>query len=417
MSDNKIIPFKDPAEKAEDALTILLREGARDLLGKAIEAEIQSFLSEYEENRDEKGRQKIVRNGYLPSRTIQSGIGDIEIKIPRTRDRGGSGIQFSSSLIPPYLKRTQSMEELLPVLYLKGISTGDFQEALEALVGPKAKGLSASTICHLKKQWEEEHEAWCRRDLTKKRYVYFWVDGVYLNARMDDRQCLLVIVGADEFGRKELVAVEAGFRECEQSWRELLLDLKMRGLKEAPKLCVGDGAMGFWKAIKKEYGHSRQQRCWMHKTGNILSKLPKSLQEAGKNHIHAIWMAATKDEASTAFDYFVELYAPKYPKAAQCLGKDREALLAFYDFPAEHWIHLRTTNPIESTFATVRLRTGKTRGCLSRKTGIAMVFKLTQSAQKRWRKLNGENRAAEVIQGVNFKDGMEVKNESLRNAA
>lgn len=417
MSDNTIIPFKDPSEKAEDALTVLLREGARALLGQAIESEIQIFLSEYENNRDAKGRRKIVRNGYLPSRTIQSGIGDIEIKIPRTRDRGGSGIQFSSNLVPPYLKRTQSMEELLPVLYLKGISTGDFQEALEALVGPKAKGLSASTICHLKKQWEEEHEDWCRRDLTKKRYVYFWVDGVYLNARMDDRQCLLVIVGADEFGKKELVAVEGGFRECEQSWRALLLDLKKRGLHSPPKLCVGDGAMGFWKAIKNEYGDSKQQRCWMHKTGNILGNLPKKLQESAKKHIHNIWMADTKSEAGKAFDYFLDLYTLKYPKAAHCLEKDREELLAFYDFPAEHWGHLRTTNPIESTFATVRLRTGKTRGCLSRKTGLAMVFKLMQSAQKRWRKLNGENRAAEVIEGVNFKDGITAKNEDLRNAA
>ena len=267
------------------------------------------------------------------------------------------------------------MEELLPVLYLKGISTGDFQEALEALVGPKGKGLSASTICHLKKQWEEEHEDWCRRHLTKKRYVYFWVDGVYLNARMDNRQCLLVIVGADEFGKKELIAVEGGFRECEQSWRALLLDLKKRGLNIPPKLCVGDGAMGFWKAIKKEYGESKQQRCWMHKTGNILGNLPKNLQDSAKKHIHNIWMADTKSEAGKAFDYFLDLYSLKYPKAAHCLEKDREELLAFYDFPAE------------------------------------------QSAQKRWRKLNGENRAAEVIEGVNFKDGIADKNEDLRNAA
>ena len=417
MRDDKVLAFKNPGEKVEDALTVVLREGARDLLAKAIEAEIQVFLSHYDDHRDDQGRQQIVRNGYLPARRIQSGLGEIDVQVPRTRDRGRTGVQFSSSLIPPYLKRTKSFEELLPVLYLKGLSTGDFQEALESLVGPNAKGLSASTICHLKKQWEEEHDSWRHRDLTKKRYVYFWVDGVYVNARLEDRQCLLVIVGADEFGKKELVAVEGGFRECEQSWRTLLLDLKQRGLKIGPKLCVGDGAMGFWKALKKEYGSSKQQRCWMHKTGNILSKLPKKLQDPGKQHLHAIWMADTKEEAEKAFDYFVDLYGPKYPKAAQCLAKDREELLAFYDFPAEHWVHLRTTNPIESTFATVRLRTGKTRGCLSRKTGLAMIFKLMQSAQKRWRKLNGENRVAQVIQGVNFKDGIAIKNENLKEAA
>lgn len=416
MSDDKVLAFKNPGEKVEDALTVVLREGARDLLAKAIEAEVQVFLSHYDEHRDDQGRQQIVRNGYLPARTIQSGLGEIDVQVPRTRDRGRTGVQFSSNLIPPYLKRTKSFEELLPVLYLKGLSTGDFQEALESLVGANAKGLSASTICHLKKQWEEEHDSWCQRDLTKKRYVYFWVDGVYVNARLEDSQCLLVIVGADELGKKELVAVEGGFRECEHSWRTLLLDLKQRGLKIAPKLCVGDGAMGFWKALKKEYASSKQQRCWRHKTGNILSKLPKKLQDPGKQHLHAIWRANTKEEAEKAFDSFVDLYEPKYPKAAQCLGKDREELLAFYDFPAEHWVHLRTTNPIESTFATVRLRTGKTRGCLSRKTGLAMIFKLMQSAQKRWRKLNGENRVAQVIQGVNFKDGGPLKNENLEYA-
>jgi len=353
----------------------------------------------------------------LPERTIQSGLGAISVKVPRTRDRSGSGINFTSSLIPPYLKRTQSVEELLPVLYLKGISTGDFQEALEALVGPRAKGLSSSTISRLKEQWEAEHTTWCRRDLSKKRYVYFWVDGVYLNVRMDDRQCLLVIVGADEFGKKELVAVQGGVRECEHSWREVLLDLKQRGLVNAPKLCVGDGAMGFWTALKKEYGSTKQQRCWVHKTMNILSKLPKKLQPTAKQHVHDIWMAETKQEAEKSFDYFINLYGVKYPKAAQCLEKDREELLAFYDFPAEHWVHLRTTNPIESTFATVRLRTGKTRGCLSAKTGLAMVFTLMQSAQKRWRKLNGENRVAEVIREVNFKDGIKIENQKIRNAA
>lgn len=417
MSKDKVVSFPNPEEKVEDALTIVLREGARDLLSKAIEAEVSSFLEQYSSHRTENGVPLVVRNGYLPERSVQSGIGDIEVKVPRVRDRSCSGIRFTSNLIPPYLKRTSSLEELLPVLYLKGISTGDFSEALEALVGPKAKGLSSSTISRLKEDWHEEHSDWCKRDLSKKNYIYFWVDGVYLNARMEDKQCLLVIVGADEFGNKELVTVQGGFRECEQSWREILLDLKQRGLRQAPKLCVGDGSLGFWLALRKIYTNTDQQRCWMHKTGNILSKLPKNLHERAKNHIHNIWMAETKEDADKAFDFFLDSYGLKYPKAATCLEKDREELLAFYDFPAEHWVHLRTTNPIESTFATVRLRTGKTRGCLSRKTGLAMVFKLMKSAEKRWRRLNGQNRVAQVIRGVQFKDGIAVNNDDLRSAA
>jgi len=367
MKENNVVSISNPAEKVEDALSSVLRQGAQDLLSKAIELEVESFLLDYQDLRSEGGSQAIVRNGYLPERNIQSGLGAIGVKVPRVRDRSQSGIRFSSTLIPPYLKRTSNIETLLPVLYLKGISTGDFSEALGALVGEKAQGLSASTICRLKEGWQGEYDDWRKRDLSRKNYVYFWVDGIYFNARMENNQCLLVIIGADEFGNKELISVESGYRECEHSWREILLDLKRRGLKSPPKVCVGDGSIGFWSALSKVFGESRHQRCWVHKTANILSKLPKTLHEKAKSHIHEIWMAETKEEAGKAFDYFLETYELKYPKASQCLAKDREELLTFYDFPAEHWSHLRTTNPIESTFATVRLRTKQTKGCLSRK--------------------------------------------------
>lgn len=417
MTKDTVISFPNPQKSTEDALLCILRQGAQDLLSKAIEAEVLTVLEGYNNLKDSEGHCQVVRNGYLPERYIQTGVGPIRVQVPRVRDRSGSGIKFSSSLIPPYLRRSKNIEELLPVLYLKGISTGDFSEALAALVGPQAKGLSASTICRLKEDWRTEYDDWRHRDLSKKNYVYFWVDGIYLKARMEDRQCILVVIGADEFGNKELVALEDGYRESELSWMELLLDLKKRGLNITPKLCVGDGALGFWNALHKTYGKAKQQRCWMHKTGNILNKLPKTMQARAKQHIHDIWMAETKKEAEKAFDFFIEAYQQKYPKAAECLAKDRDVLLTFYDFPAEHWHHLRTTNPIESTFATVRLRTGKTRGCLSRKTGLTMVFKLVQSAQNSWLRLRGHNRVAEIIRGVNFKDGIAQDNNLIRIAA
>ncbi len=417
MDQNNVIPISNPQESSTDALTAVLRQGAQQLLTKALEAEIESLLSQYSHLKDQGSLAQVVRNGYLPERAIQTGIGSIQVKVPRIRDRGGQGIKFTSSLVPPYLRRSKNIEELLPVLYLKGISSGDFSDALTAIVGPAAAGMSSSTICRLKEDWSIEYDQWRKRDLSKKRYIYFWVDGVYLKARMEDKQCLLVIIGADEFGNKELLSVEDGFRESEQSWNEVLIDLKNRGLKIGPKLAVGDGALGFWNALHKVYGDTKQQRCWMHKTGNVLNKLPKTLHSRAKQHIHDIWMAETKEEAEKSFGFFVKAYQAKYPNAAECLSKDRDALLAFYDFPAEHWHHLRTTNPIESTFATVRLRTGKTRGCLSRKTGLTMVFKLMLSAQKRWTRLRGNNRVAEVIRGVNFKNGIAQQSEEIRSAA
>jgi transposase-like protein len=326
-------------------------------------------------------------------------------------------VTFSSALLPPYLKRARSIEELIPWLYLKGISTGDYQEALAALLGDQAKGLSATTVTRLKKQWEDEHAEWRKRKLADRRYVYWWADGVYSNVRMDDRLCLLVIIGVTEQGHKELVAVEDGRRESEASWKELLTGLRERGLTTAPKLAVGDGAMGFWAALGKVYPETDHQRCWVHKTANVLNKLPKSVQPKVKADLHEIWMAETRDEAHKAFDRTVKRFEAKYPRAMECLAKDREELLAFYDYPAEHWVHIRTTNPIESTFATVRLRSKRSRNCGSRATTLAMVFKLLQSAQKRWKRIKGFNKLELVVNNVRFRDGEQVTDQSDRTAA
>jgi len=410
MGNNSVTELKKPDSFVDDPITDILRQGARKLLSQALEAEVEFFLSQYGDLKDDAGRQRMVRNGYLPEREIQSGIGPVPVKAPRVRDRHADAsqrISFSSLILPPYLRRTRSMEELIPWLYLKGVSTGDFSDALAALVGPGAPGLSPATVSRLKMTWQQDLELWQKRDLSDRQYVYFWADGIYCNVRMDDKQCLLVIIGARKDGVKELVALEGGFRESELSWKQLLLDLKGRGLKIAPQLAVGDGALGFWKALAKVYGNTRWQRCWVHKTANVLNKLPKSLQAKAKAKLHQIWMAAEKDEAQRHFDEFVDVYAAKYPKATECLEKDRDQLLTFYDFPAEHWRHIRTTNPIESTFATVRLRTDKIRGCFSAQTVITMAFKLCECAQKRWVRLNNPQHLAEVIRGVKFVNGIE----------
>jgi putative transposase len=410
MSEDNVIKLKKPDVFVDDPITDILRQGARKLLTQALEAEIEIFVHQYKDLVDELGRQRIVRNGYLPKREIQTGIGPVPVKVPRVRDRSGQcsdRVYFNSSILPPYLRKTKSMEQLIPWLYLKGISTGDFTDALAALVGKGAPGLSAPTISRLKKGWEKDFQDWQKRDLSAGDYVYFWVDGIHCNVRMDDKQCLLVIIGATSDGKKELVAIDGGFRESELSWTQLLMDIKSRGLEIGPKLCVGDGALGFWKAISQVYPDSRWQRCWVHKTANVLNKLPKSIQLKAKEKLHEIWHADTKDEAGRHFDVFVQVYGSKYPKAAQCLKKDREALLTFYDFPAEHWRHIRTTNPIESTFATVRLRTAKVRGCFSATTVTTMAFKLCQCAEKRWIKLHHPERLAEVIKGVRFVNGIE----------
>lgn len=398
----------------EDPLTDILRNGARALLAQAVEAEVADFLAKHAHLKTEDGRQRVVRHGHLPEREVMTGIGAVAVRQPRVRDRKAAGdadarVRFTPSILPPYARRSKSLEVLLPILYLKGISTGDFEEALAALVGADAPGLSASTIARLKQVWADEHERWKQRDLTARHYAYVWADGIYLQARLEEeKQCILVIIGATPEGRKELIGFTDGLRESAHDWRALLIDLRRRGLAKPPKLAVADGALGFWKAVGEVWPTTVEQRCWVHKTANVLNKLPKRQQAKAKRSLHDIWMAETRGQAERAFDAFIETYELKYEKAAQCLAKDRDALLAFYDFPAEHWKHLRTTNPIESTFATVRHRTIRSKGCLSNKTALAMVFKLIEAAQKSWRRLDGPSQLPKVIQDVKFTDGLEA---------
>jgi putative transposase len=410
MGHATTIPENLPLPTSQDVLTEVCRTGARQMLAHAIEAEVAAYLDARSALRDEAGRQQVVRNGYLPQRAILTGLGAVEVKQPRVHDRrpAAEREKFSSAILPAYLRKTKSMEELIPWLYLKGVSTGDFSEALAALVGPQAKGLSANTVTRLKAAWQQDYEVWNQRSLADQRYVYVWADGVYFNIRLqDDRQCILVLMGATADGKKEVIALSDGYRESEESWKALLLDCKARGLTTAPQLAIGDGGLGFWKALRKVFPTTREQRCWVHKTANVLDKMAKGVQPKAKAMIHDIWQAETKAAAEKAFDLFVETYAAKYPKATDCLLKDRETLLVFYDFPAEHWIHLRTTNPIESTFSTVRLRTNKTKGSGSRSACLTMVFKLMESASKGWRSLNGSPLLSKVIAGVRFVDGVE----------
>lgn len=408
--------INEPAIGA-DPLTELLRIGARELISQAVEVELETLLAKHEDVVLTDGRRAVVRNGYLPERSIQTGIGNVVVRVPKVRDRSGCGIKFNSNFLPPYLKRTKSMEELIPWLYLKGISSGDYSEALQALLGEQAKGLSANTICWLKSKWLEEYQLWRQCDLSHKRYVYWWADGIYSRVRMDDRLCLLVIIGVTDTGDKELVAVYDGYRESSASWEELLMELRQRGLTHAPKLAVGDGALGFWNALSKHYPEARHQRCWVHKTANVLEKLPKSMQPKVKSALHDIYLAEKRADAYKAFNDAVERFESKYPKAMACLKKDKEELLAFYDFPAEHWHHIRTTNPIESAFATVRLRSKRSKNCGARDTTLSMVFKLLQSAEKRWRKIRGFRLLTLVADNVKFENGELVKDQQNRSAA
>ena len=417
MSESTPRVLSQPPIEEVDALHALLRMGARRLIAEAVEAELAGFLDAYGDQRLEDGRRAVVRNGYLPERTVQTGIGDVAVRVAKVRDRSGGGAVFHSNLLPPYLKRARSVEALIPWLYLKGVSTGDYQEALSALLGDQAKGLSANTVSRLKQQWLDAHRAWCQRDLSDRRYADWWVDGVYSNVRLDERVCLLVIVGVTEHGDKELVAVEDGHRESEASWYELLVGLRERGLTVGPKLAIGDGALGFWKALAKLYPDTAHQRCWVHKSANVLEKLPKSVQPKVKAALHEIWMAETREDAHQAFERTLKRFGAKYPKAMECLAKDRDALLAFYDFPAEHWVHIRTTNPIESTFATVRLRTKRSRNCGSRATTLAMVFKLLQSAQKRWKRIKGFRKLELVVNNVRFCNGEQIVDQPDKVAA
>jgi len=406
------LSFPSVASAISDPLTDVLRRGARDLLIQAVEAEVAEWIDARKELVDEQGHQQVVRNGHAATRTVVTGVGPQEVKMPRAHDRRPEPQRerFSSKILPPYLRKAKSMEELIPWLYLKGVSTGDFTDALAALLGPDCPGLSATTVTRLAGTWQDEHRQWSQRDLCDKDYVYVWADGIHFNIRLEeDRQCILVLLGATADGHKELIAVQDGHRESEQSWAGMLRQLKHRGLAVDPKLAIADGALGFWAAARKLWPATREQRCWVHKTANVLDKMPKRLQPEAKDNLQQIWMASTRQQAEKAFDLFVATYEAKYPAAVNCLTKDRDVLLTFYDFPAEHWRHLRTTNPIESTFATVRLRHRRTKGNGSRQACLAMVFKLCQSAEKRWRRLNGHALIHDVITGVEFIDGARAK--------
>ncbi|MBL4872541.1 MAG: IS256 family transposase [Rhodobacteraceae bacterium] len=420
MTETTVTPLIQPGEFC-DQLTSVLRSGAQALLTQAIEAEVASFMACHAQEQLEDGRARLVRHGHLPEREIQTGIGAVKIRQPRVRDRAGKTrdrLLFLPTVAPKYMRRSKSLDALIPWLYLKGVSSGDFQAALSALLGADAPNLSGDTVLRLRKVWQGELSAFEKRDLSARNYVYIWADGVYFQAPMEqESQCMLVIIGATPEGKKELVGFTDGYRESMQSWSELLLDLKARGLKAPPKLAVGDGALGFWAALRKIFPQTKEQRCWVHKTANILNKMPKALQAKAKADLHQIWMADSKADAGKAFNLFCAKYELKYDKAVACLTKDRDALLAFYDFPAEHWKHIRTTNPIESTFATVRHRTRRTKGCLKRNTAKVMVFKLIKEAEKRWLRLRGKNQLPKVIQGIIFKDGIEIIETQNKNAA
>ena len=422
MEENSsVVRFRQP-DAIDDPLTSILRSGARQLLARAVEMEAEEFLATMKDLKLPDGRGRVVRHGHGPERTIQTGIGPVEVSAVKIRERGGAldgeRIRFSSAILPKWARRTKSLDALLPVLYLRGISTGDFQEALAALLGKDAPNLSPTVITRLTAEWQSDYDAWQKRDLSARRYVYVWADGVYLQARMEEAaECMLVLIGATPEGKKELVGFQTGVRESAQNWRELLIDIKRRGLAIAPDLAIGDGALGFWKAIEEIFPGTRHQRCWVHKTANVLNKVALSVQVNMKADLREIYGAPTRAAAAAAIDVFADKYGAKYDKAVACLTKDREALLAFFDFPAEHWDHLRTSNPIESVFATVRHRTVRTKGALSTKTAKLMVFKLVTAAAKTWRRLKGENQLPKVVKGVKFQNGIEVIEMPAHHAA
>jgi putative transposase len=416
-----VVALRQP-DAVDDPLTTVLRSGARRLLAQAVEAEAEAFLAEMRDLRLPDGRERLVRHGHGPERLVQTGIGPVPVRRVKLRDRGGgpdgARIRFASTILPRWARRTPSLDALLPVLYLRGVAMGDFREALAALLGKEAPNLSPAAIARLRDGWQADHARWQRRDLSARRYVYLWADGIYLQARMEPQaECMLVLIGATPEGRKELVGFQVGVRESAQSWRELLVDLKARGLAIAPELATGDRALGFWRALEAVFPSTRHQRCWVHKTSNVLNKLPKSVQPAAKQDLREIWQAPDRATAEAAITTFAQKYAAKYGKAVACLTKDRDALLTFYDYPAEHWDHLRTSNPIESVFATVRHRTVRTKGALSQDTARLMVFKLVMAAARTWRRLKGENQLPKVVQGVRFRNGVEVKATPAQTAA
>jgi transposase-like protein len=418
MSEDTVVRFERPGA-VRDALTELLRAGAQGLIGQAVQAELDEFLALHAEKRDAQGRAAVVRNGYLPEREVLTGVGPVAVRVPKVRSRIEEGVVFRSSLVPPYVRKAKSVEAALPWLYLRGISTGEMGEALAVLVGDEARGLSAPVVSRLKLKWQAEHRRWCERRLDAERWVYLWVDGIYSGLRGEsERLCVLVVLGVNERGQKRFLAIEEGVRESTQSWREVLLGLKARGLEIPPELAVGDGALGFWAALEEIYPATRQQRCWQHKSANVLNYLPKSVQPKAKAMLQEIWMAPTRQAAHAAFERFTASFAAKYPKASECLRKDRASLLAFYDFPAEHWAHLRTTNPIESAFATIRHRSDRAKGCVTRATMLAFMFKLATSAEQSFRRLKGFAHLAKIIAGVRFVDGVEqIEEQKLSRAA
>ena len=402
-------PVVSPAEISL-GLDELVREGARRIIGQAIEAEVSHLLEQLGNVRTLNGRRAVVRNGHLPERDVLTAAGPVTVKVPKVRDRSGAGVKFNSVIVPPYVRKSPRVNVALPWLYLKGVSTGDMSETLQVLLGDDAKGLSANVVCRLKEEWSEEHRRWDKRDLCAKRYVYWWADGIHTGVRASgsDGQCLLVIVGVMPDGTKERVAISEGYRESKEAWLDILLDLKARGLQSGPLLATGDGAMGFWAALEEVFPNSVAQRCWFHKMGNVLTALPKSLHARAKSGLQEIWMAQTRQDAQDALTRFIARYEAKYPKAVEKLAKDRGALLAFYDFPAGHWRHVRTTNPIESTFATVRHRTRRTRNCISRSTFLGLAFKLMEEAEKSWNRIHGADSIPMLLKGVPFKDGEPV---------
>ena len=397
-------------EAGSDDLDALCREGARQMLMKALQAEVADYL-ERNQQRDEDGRALVVRNGQARPRRVTVGAGTVEVRAPRVDDRRvtevGERRRFSSRILPPYMRRSPKVSEVLPVLYLRGLSTGDFREALPALLGDDAAGLSPSAITRLTAEWEQDYQAFRARDLSERDYVYVWADGVHFRIRLeDDRLCTLVLVGVRPDGTKELIAVEDGYRESTESWASLLRDLKRRGM-QSPVVAVGDGALGFWAALRDVWPEAVEQRCWVHRIANVLDKLPKRLQGKAKEALHEIMYAESREQAREEIERFAADYGPKYPKAVESLRRDEELLLTFFDYPAEHWQHLRTTNVIESPFATVRLRQRVTKGAGSRKKGLLMAFKLLEMAQQRWRRINGFELVPLVRAGVNFVDGIQ----------
>lgn len=420
--DTSVLPFRQ-SDLMADPLTELAREGARRMLAEALKAEADAFVASFADEQLEDGRQRIVRHGFGPERQIQTGIGALDVQRPKVRDRKATSdpslrVRFTSNILPKWARRSVSLDALLPVLYLKGISTGDFQEALSALMGPDAPNLSPSVLARLTAGWQADYDTWTRRDLSARHYVYIWADGVYLQARMEENaECMLVIIGATPEGKKELLGFQVGLRESTQSWHELLTDIKRRGLSVAPEIAVGDGAMGFWNALDKAFPSTKHQRCWVHKVKNVLNYFPKQMAPSVKSDLDDIQHAETRAEAETALIVFSEKYGVKYEKGVACLIKDKEAMLAFFDYPAEHWGHLRTSNPIESVFATVRHRTVRTKGALSQKTAKLMVFTLIQSASKKWLRLKGRNQLPKVIEGIKFNDGVEVNDDAKNRAA